>query len=151
MVTWSLVKSSGATLQSIYVRLRNQAGVIARSCALWSVVPGVRTNHTFGGCAGSGEQTAMYPTIHSSSGVGVPTQYSGHSEPESRDHHSATANGPSQLSSSPSNSNALPVLRVHIADHLSISPPVRLSWCSVLTALAIHLHLPVRVSAAGYD
>ncbi|KAL3138861.1 hypothetical protein ABBQ32_005689 [Trebouxia sp. C0010 RCD-2024] len=69
----------------------------------------------------------MYPTIHSSSGVGVPTLYSGLSERDSRGYGSATTNGPSQLASSPSNSNALPVLRVHIADHLSISPPVMTS------------------------
>ena len=67
---------------------------------------------------------AMYPTIHSNSSVGVPAYCPAHSGRDSRETRSATANEPPQLVSSPSSSNALPVLRVQIADQLSISPPV---------------------------
>lgn len=88
-------------------------------------------------------ERTMYPTIHSNSGVGSSTQYAGHSDPSS-------ANGPLQLSRSISNSNTLPVLRVHVADHLSISPPVRLSW---LLAFPVTFgpHLPASATAAGHD
>ena len=90
---------------------------------------------------GAGEsflvERVMYPTIHSNNSVGVPSQYPAHSGQDSRDPRSATANGPSHLSSSPSSSNALPVLRVQIADHLSISPPVSPLQPVVVTALTI--------------
>lgn len=77
----------------------------------------------------------MYPTIHSNSTVGVPTEYPAHSSQDFRDPRSAPANGPLPLSSCPSSSNALPVLRVQIADHLSISPPVSPMQPVVVTAL----------------
>lgn len=78
----------------------------------------------------------MYPTIHSNSNAGVSTSYLPQQpiNSDSRDSRSLAANGPSQLTSAPSNSNALPVLRVQIAEHLSISPPVRDQITHVNTA-----------------
>lgn len=70
----------------------------------------------------------MYPTIHSNStgssaGAYPPPQQAGPSNRDTRSY----ANGPAQLASASSIGSALPVLRVQIAEHLSVSPPVMIS------------------------
>lgn len=70
----------------------------------------------------------MYPTLNSNNNVGAPFAYpSPQLGTESRDSRSFASNGPSQLASASSNSNALPVLRVQISEQLCISPPVMIS------------------------
>ena len=68
----------------------------------------------------------MYPTLNSNNNVGAPFSYPSQQQlgTESRDSRSFASNGPSQIASASSNSNALPVLRVHISEQLCISPPV---------------------------
>lgn len=70
----------------------------------------------------------MYPTVHSNSSTDGHAVYPSRQQagPGSSSTGSFTANGPSQLISAPSN-NVLPVLRVQIAEEISISPPVMIS------------------------
>lgn len=71
----------------------------------------------------------MYPTVHSNSSADGHAVYPSPQQagPDSSNTGSFTANGPSQLTSAPSTNNVLPVLRVRIAEEVSISPPVMIS------------------------
>ncbi|DBA83892.1 hypothetical protein WJX77_001116 [Trebouxia sp. C0004] len=71
----------------------------------------------------------MYPTVHSNSSADGHAVYPSRQQagPGSSNNGSFTANGPSQLTSAPSINNILPVLRVQIAEEISISPPVMIS------------------------
>ena len=71
----------------------------------------------------------MYPSIHSNSTVGVPalsnqthTVRDHHDFPEQPNTRHFSANGPATLASA--NSSVLPVLRVRVAEQLSLTPPV---------------------------
>ena len=69
----------------------------------------------------------MYPTIHSgvnSNGAAYHSQQH-QTASDSREARTFTANGPSQLTRTSSSSSGLPVLRVQIAQQLTITPPVR--------------------------
>ncbi|KAL0028771.1 hypothetical protein WJX79_006523 [Trebouxia sp. C0005] len=69
----------------------------------------------------------MYPTVHSNSSADGHAVYPSRQQAGPGSSSTFTANGPSQLTSAPSTSNVLPVLRVQIAEEVNISPPVMIS------------------------